>query len=54
MANAVNTYELQSLRASSLYQKNVRVHSLTRNNDRQSERKKMVNPFIEETRENKE
>lgn len=40
IASSVNTFELESLRASSLHQKNLRVHSLTRNNDRLSERNK--------------
>ena len=50
IANSINSFELDTLRASSLYQKNVRVHSITRNNHDQSDRsKKIINPFSETT-----
>lgn len=49
IANTLTTFELDSLRASSLYQKNVRVHSLTRQPDRPAARSRRVaNPFNEE------
>jgi hypothetical protein len=49
IASSVNTFELDTLRASSLYQKNLRVHSITRNtHGHNSERsRKVVNPFSE-------
>ena len=48
VANSVNTFEFDTLRASTLYQKKVRVHSLTRNNERSDKKRKLVNPFYEE------
>lgn len=52
IANTLTTFELDSLRASSLYQKNVRVHSLTRQPDRQAgQSRRVVNPFNDETGE---
>jgi hypothetical protein len=49
IANTLTSFELDSLRASALYQKNVRVHSLTRQPDKPSSRsRRMVNPFAEE------
>lgn len=49
IANTLTTFELDSLRASSLYQKNVRVHSLTRHPEKPSSHsRRMVNPFAEE------
>ena len=48
VANSVNTFEFDTLRASTLYQKKVRVHSLTRNNERSDKQRKLVNPFYEE------
>ncbi len=46
IANSINTFELESLRASSLYQKNLRVHSLTKNYEKHTiKSRRIVNPL---------